>query len=114
MAVGKSKTVWKNIHWWFCFCPQPSLPTHIRFFFNRFRSAFVMPYAPRWSFVFCSLRGYGLPTHKQKVLARAYGRLYILRGESGGGHAPFSCAPFSSQAPPATPVRLLGRALTHE
>ena len=49
----------------------------------------------------------------QLVLARAYGHLKPLRGESGGGHAPCLCAPCSSQAPPATPVRLLGRTLTH-
>jgi hypothetical protein len=88
------------------------LPTRDPFFFNRFRSAFVMPYAPRTSTFNYFFKG--VDSHKQKVLARAYGRLFILRGESGGGHAPFSCAPFSSQAPPATPVRLLGRALTHE
>jgi len=47
-------------------------------------------------------------SHKQKVLARAYGRLKILRGESGGGHAPFFVrALFRAGSPrnPRTPAR---------
>jgi hypothetical protein len=58
----------------------------------------------------------GLDTNKSACTV--YGRLFILRGESGGGHAPFSCAPFSSQAPPAPPyacsgARLRTSRLTH-
>jgi hypothetical protein len=52
-------------------------------------------------------------THTAKSAGTGYGRLFPLRGESGGGHAPFLVRAFILAGSPRTPVRLLGRALTH-
>jgi hypothetical protein len=97
----------------FCFAPQPRLKIFFGFVFH---TALLACHACCTSVVACffSLRGYGLPTHNQKVPARAYGRLFVLRGGSGGGHAHCSCAPCTAAGSPAPPHACRGRALTHE
>jgi hypothetical protein len=92
----------------FCFAAQPSLPAHIPFFFKCLRSAFVTSFALGLYFLFPA--GLWKKAHNQKVLARAYGRLFPLRGDSGGGHAPCSCAPCTAPGSPAPPHAWRGRA----
>jgi hypothetical protein len=79
-------------------------------YFTRFHYVPVTLVASRTfhSFVQSFLLHSLIPLTSQLVLARAYGRLKILRGESGGGHAPFFvCAFFLAGSPrnPRTPAR---------
>ena len=115
MAVAQKQRM-KNFLKVFCFAPQPSLPTHLLMALQKTSlcfchalcgsdASFVRSVVPP-SLTHC--------THFTTCASTVYGRPKPLRGEIGGGHAPFSCAPCSAQAPPATPVRLRGRALTHE
>ncbi len=115
MAMGKSSSV-ENKKVENCFCPPPFT---IYFFPLPDKSFCHVLRARTCLIIFFPCGAKAKHSHKQKVLARAYGRLFILRGEGGGGHAPFSCAPFSSQAPPAPPyacsgARLRTSRLTHE
>jgi len=91
----------------FCFAPPPRLIDPHFILHTSIACLSRLLHLGRFDYIFFPA---GLwPTLTQtKVLARAYGRLFILRGESGGGHAPFSCAPFSSQAPPAPPYACSG------
>jgi hypothetical protein len=110
MAVGQSNSVEKIIYGWVAL-PHSHLCRHTSdFFFNRFRSAFVMPYVPRWSIIFCSLRGYGLPTHKQKVLARVATHFLSCGGRACVAPC-FLSAPFPRLPSPATPMQAGGGAV---
>lgn len=60
--------------------------------------------------LFFTLRGYG-QTHTNKKCLHGLCPAYIFcGGQKEAGHACCSCSPYTSQAPPATPVRLLGLA----
>ena len=107
MAQNKGCKTFKGL----CSAPPPSV---FLFFFTACQKFLSRPSRSDVIDYFFPCGAKANHSHKQKVLARAYGRLKILRGESGGGHAPFSCAPCSAQAPPATPVRLRGRACTSQ
>jgi len=59
-------------------------------------------------------RGLSSEATNKKCLHGLMAALKFCGGKAVAAMPLFSCAPCSAQAPPATPVRLRGRALTHE
>ena len=108
MAVSQCKAV-EELTEELCISSQPSLPTRIPYFFNCFRSAYC--HALCASDVFHSFVPQSLQTHFTTCACTASGRpKYFAGGKWWPACAHCSCAPCSSPAPPATPVRWLGRA----
>jgi hypothetical protein len=109
MAVAQKQRM-KNFLKVFCFAPQPSLPTHLLMALQKTSlcfchalcgsdASFVRSVVPP-SLTHC--------THFTTCASTVYGRPKPLRGESGGGHAPFFVrALFRAGSPrnPRTPAR---------